>query len=327
MKVLVTGGAGYIGSHVCKALKQAGYTPVVFDNLSHGHKWAVQWGPLFRGDILNKEDLDNVILEYQPSAVIHLAGSIHLRESIEKPDLHYENNVIGSLTLFRAMVKHGIRSLVFSSSAAVYAPPEYLPMDELHPKEPLNPYGRTKWIIEQTLGDFHKAYGLNSASLRYFNAAGADPESEIGEAHDPETHLIPRLLFTAQNKQSHFSLYSDSLDTPDGTAVRDFIHVLDLASAHVKALEWLKTHDSSSAFNVGTGKGHSILEVVKKAEEITKKSIPITLAKRDIAEAPTLIADGTKIKEELGWAPLHSSLEEIIQTAWDWHTKGSLVRR
>lgn len=317
--VLVTGGAGYIGSHVCKALRKEGYLPVTFDNLSHGHEWAVRWGPLFHGDLQNQEDLDMAFSEYKPIAVIHLAGSIHLRESIENPHKHYFNNVVGTLSLLKAMVRHQIHQLVFSSSAAIYAHPQYLPLDEAHPKDPINPYGKTKWMSEQMFEDFFHAHGLKTLCLRYFNAAGADPEGEIGEAHNPETHLIPRVLFTAQKRQPYLTIYSNKLKTPDGTAIRDYVHVSDLATAHVQALGWLQREKRPSAFNLGTGQGYSVLEIVERAKVITGAPIEVVIEGKEFSELPILIADPTKANLELGWTPVHSDLDQIIETAWRWH--------
>lgn len=324
--VLVTGGAGYIGSHVCKALNLAGFTPVTFDNLSHGHEWAVRYGPFFYGDLHNPEDLDQVFAQYQPASVIHMAGSIHLRESIENPSLHYQNNVIGSLALLKAMVKHKVRQIVFSSSAAVYAKPEYLPMDEEHPKDPLNPYGRTKWIVEQIFSDFYRAHGIQSVSLRYFNAAGADPDGEIGESHSPESHLIPLLIFTAEGRRERFTIFNNKLPTPDGTAIRDYVHVTDLAQGHVAALEWLKDNQKPAAFNLGSGSGKSVMEVVEIARQITKEPIPVQIENRLIDELPILVADPTKAKETLGWNPVYSDLETIFQTAHRWHKSHSPLK-
>lgn len=323
--VLVTGGAGYIGSHVCKALKGAGHIPVTFDNLSHGHEWAIRWGPFFHGDLQNPEDLDRVFQTYCPSAVIHMAGSIHLRESIENPTIHYFNNVVGSLSLLKAMVRHDVRKLVFSSSAAVYAPPQYLPMDEEHPKDPLNPYGRTKWIVEQILEDYFKAHGICSASLRYFNAAGADPDGEIGEAHNPESHLIPLLLFAAEGEQSSFTIFNKTLDTFDGTAIRDYVHVTDLAKGHVAALSWLSRNQKTAAFNLGSGLGNSVLEVIEATKKVTGASIQLKIENRQIDELPILIADVKKAHRELGWQPEYSNLEMMIETALHWHRKTPLL--
>lgn len=323
--ILITGGAGYIGSHVCKALKHAGYEPITFDNLSHGHPWAVKWGPLFKGDLHSCDDLDQVFSTYDIQAVIHMAGSIHLRESLTNPFNHYHNNISGTLFLLNAMVKHEIKTLVYSSSAAVYAPPEYIPMDESHPKRPCNPYGKTKWMIEQIIKDFENAHGLNSLALRYFNASGADIEGEIGEAHDPETHLIPRILLTACGKQKVFTLFWDQHNTPDGSAIRDFIHVSDLAEAHVKSMEWILTHKKSDIFNLGTGLGYSVLEVIQKARKITGCEIPVKVLSQKIAESPSLVANSSYAQKNLNWKPKFSDLETILQTAWAWHHKHILV--
>lgn len=325
-EVLVTGGAGYIGSHVCKALKKAGYIPITFDNFSHGHKEAVRFGPLVEGDLCNPLDLDRALHTYQPLAVIHLAGSINLRESLENPFSHYQNNVCGTLSLLNAMVKYSIKNLVYSSSAAVYCIPQYLPIDENHPTEPLNPYGRTKWMAEKICTDFYKAHGLKTFILRYFNAAGADPEGEIGEAHFPETHLIPRIIFTAQKKQSYFTVYNDNHNTPDGTAIRDFIHVADLADAHVLAVQKLLLSNEPLIINLGAGKGYSVKEVLHCAEHITKNSIPIKVINKEIAELPILIADIKRAQKYLQWTPKRSELTTILETAWQWHNSPTLVK-
>lgn len=317
--ILVTGGAGYIGSHVCKSLKSSGYLPVTLDNLSHGHKNFVRYGPLFEGDLQNPEDLDAVFLKYRPKAVIHMASSIHLRESIENPNIYYYNNVIGTLNLLKAMVKHKVLDLIFSSSAAVYAPPLYLPIDENHPKGPLNPYGRTKWIVEQLLEDFHRAYDIKSVSLRYFNAAGSDPEGEIGEAHSPESHLIPLIIMATQGKLEKFSIFSDSLPTFDGTAVRDYVHVSDLAVGHVLALKWLSTNQKSGVFNLGSGAGTSVQEVIEVAKKITGKKFLIERNNQSINETPALIADISQAKKVLGWSPKLSDIKTIFETAINWH--------
>jgi len=325
-KILVTGGAGYIGSHVCKALKNSGFTPITFDNLSHGNEWALKFGPFFHGDLQNFHDLDQAFAKYRPEAVIHLAGSIHLRESIENPHKHYFNNVVGTLSLLNAMVKHQVTRLVYSSSAAVYAPPQYLPLDEKHPKDPINPYGKTKWMTEQIFQDFDRAHGIHTICLRFFNAAGADLEGEIGEAHHPETHLIPRLLFTAQKKQPYFTLYSDQFPTEDGTAIRDYVHVCDLAQGHVLSLDWLEKHQKSETFNLGTGQGYSVLEVLEKAQEVTGLPIEARFEKRKISELPILVADATKVQKELRWEPTHSDLFQILETAWQWHNSSLLIK-
>lgn len=324
--ILVTGGAGYIGSHVCKALREAGYEPVAFDNLSHGHRWAVRFGPFFQGDLKNSDDLNRAFETIKPEAVIHLAGSIHLRESIENPIHYYFNNVLGSLSLLRAMVKHEVTSLVFSSSAAIYADPEYVPLDENHPKLPLNPYGKSKWMVEQMLEDFHAAHGLNGVSLRYFNAAGADLEGEIGEAHNPETHLIPKAILAAQNKGEHLTIYNSKLPTPDGTAIRDYVHVSDLAQGHVSALQWVEKNQRPNAFNLGSGRGYSVKEVIAEVEKITGFSIETKIGKKTVIETPILVADIRKAARELGWNPIYSELSSIIETAWNWHSSPLLAK-
>lgn len=325
MKILVTGGAGYIGSHVCKALKKAGFQPITFDNFSHGHEFAVRWGPFVYGDLQNSEDLEKAFIEYRPEAVIHLAGSIHLRESIENPHKHYYNNVIGTLSLLKAMVKYDVQNLVFSSTAAVYGNPQYLPINEDHPKCPMNPYGRTKWIIEQLLEDFQTAHGINPVVLRYFNAAGADPDCEIGEAHNPETHLIPRVFEVAMKKQPCFWIYSNQLKTPDGTAIRDYVHVTDLAQGHVQAMNWIEKNKKPAIFNLGTGKGYSVLEVIEEAKSVTGCAIEVKIDNRNLAESPALIADPSFAIDELGWAPVHSDLRQILKTAWNWHTAPAFI--
>jgi len=284
-------------------------------------KRAVSFGPLFQGDLLNASDLDEAFSTYQPEAVIHLAGRIDLRESIERPYIHYQSNVMGSLSLFNMMEKHGIQNLVFSSSASVYAPPERLPIREDDAKGPLNPYGKTKWMIEQALEDFP----FHTVSLRYFNAAGASSEGEIGEDHSPETHLIPSLILSAQKKRGPFTLYSSDLNTPDGTAIRDYVHVSDLSAAHVNALDWLKHKPQSEVFNLGTGMGHSILDVIREVERVSGTPIEMVEKKRELKELPVLIADPTKAEKELGWRATHSSLPEIIETAYSWHTAKTLA--
>lgn len=313
-RIVVTGGAGYIGSHVCKALKQAGYEPIAFDNLSHGHLLAVRYGPFVLGDLACEADLDQLFSNYQPDAVIHLAGSVDLRESIENPAKHYENNVMGSLRLFHAMKKHSIAKLIYSSSAAVYAPCNEL-LSEEHPKNPLNPYGQTKWITEKLIEE----YKFDAIIFRFFNAAGADPAGEIGEAHTPETHLIPRAIFAAQNREP-LPLYAHNLPTPDGTAVRDYIHVSDLAQGHIKGLKWLEQNKGVTPFNLGTGHGYSVFEVIAEVEKISGVKIELIKGSQAISEAPSLIADASKAKEQLSWKPEFCDLSSIVNTAWQWHS-------
>ncbi len=313
--VLVTGGAGYIGSHVCKALKEAGYLPVVFDNLSGGHISAVQWGPLIMGDILDGIALDSAFAEHQPAGVIHLAGLIEVRASMKNPESFYKVNVGGTLALAEAMVRNGVRSIVFSSSAAVYGHPRETPISEDHHKLPVSPYGHTKWMAEQILADMAKAHDLSVMSLRYFNAAGADPEGEIGEAHNPETHLIPLALLTALKKRSRFTINGD------GSIIRDFIHVTDLADAHVKALEWTRQNAGSLPINLGTSQGSSIQDVLEKASQIAGVDFPIEMGPANPLDPPILVADSKRAREVLGWAPRLSDLSTILQTAWEWHKR------
>jgi len=324
-KILVVGGAGYIGSHVCKALKKKGIVPVVFDNFSKGHQWAVRYGPFIRGDLLCQEALDRAFTKYEPDGVIHLASLINLRESFENPYSHYINNVVGTLNLLKSMVNHRVYNLVFSSSAAVYAPPKHLPLDENHPLGNLSPYGSTKAICEQMIRDFCNSHDLKAICLRYFNAAGADPDGELGEAHQPETHVIPRLLFTAQRKQSHFTIYHSNYPTPDKTAIRDYIHVCDLATGHLLALKHLPQVEGMEPINLGTGQGHSILELIKQAEAITGVSIPVKKEDQQTSESPILVANPAKAKNLLGFEPKFSDLGMILETAWRWHNTPLLV--
>ena len=269
--ILVTGGAGYIGSHTCKALSHAGYTPVTYDNLVYGHRWAVKWGPLEIGDISDRDRLDEVIRVYQPEGVIHFAAYAYVGESVKKPAKYYRNNVAGTLTLLESMHANGVNKIVFSSSCATYGVPEKTPISEEEPQFPVNPYGASKLMVEQMLKDFDSAYGIHFFSLRYFNAAGADLDTEIGESHDPETHLIPLILDAAIGRSSHVQIYGNDYGTPDGTCIRDYIHVVDLANAHIYALDYLRAHNDSQVVNLGVGIGHSVKEVINTAELVTNK--------------------------------------------------------
>lgn len=324
--VLVVGGAGYIGSHVSKELLRCGYIPVVFDNLCHGHRWAVRYGPLFCGDLDDRESLCAAFEEYTPCAVVHLASHIHVRESVENPYKYYHTNLCGTLNLLHVMARYGVRPLVFSSTASVYGEPNYLPIDELHPQMPLNPYGKSKWMVEQLLEDFQRAHGLQFLVLRYFNAAGADPSGEIGEAHSPETHLIPLVIQTAMKIRPFLTVYGTDHPTPDGTAIRDYVHVTDLARAHIAGIHWLLRGGEPLALNLGTGKGYSIREVISSVERLCGQQVPLQFAPRSPADPPILIADASKAQELLDWTPLHSSLDQIIQSAWDWHQLRLVVR-
>ncbi len=319
--ILVTGGAGYIGSHTCKRLSQAGYTPIAYDSLVNGHPWAVQWGPLEVGDICDRERLDQVIEEYQPEAVVHFAAFAYVGESVQHPAKYYRNNVMGSLTLLEAMVAHGIDKMVFSSTCATYGMPEEMPIVEATIQCPVNPYGYTKLAVEGMLKNFAAAYGMSSTCLRYFNAAGADPDNQIGEDHDPETHLIPLVLDAAIGRRESITVFGDDYPTPDGSCIRDYIHVMDLADAHLLALQKLEQGSGSNVFNLGNGKGFSVFDVVKVAQQVTGKEIKVDLGPRREGDPAQLVADASKAFNDLGWSPQLHQLETIIETAWRWTLK------
>ena len=318
---LVTGGAGYIGSHACKALAQAGYTPVAYDNLVYGHREAVRWGPLEVGDIADRERLDAVIEQYRPEAVMHFAAYAYVGESVQDPAKYYRNNVAGTLTLLEALVHHCIGRIVFSSTCATYGIPERTPIDEDHPQHPINPYGATKLMIERMLQDFDAAYGLRSVSLRYFNAAGADPDGEIGEDHDPETHLIPLALQAALGQCEALQIFGTDYPTPDGSCIRDYIHVTDLAQAHVLALDYLANGGATTALNLGTGHGHSVLEVIEAARSVSGREILTRLVDRRPGDPPVLTAAADKARSLLSWQPRHTDLAEMLRHAWNWHSR------
>ncbi|WP_295583254.1 UDP-glucose 4-epimerase GalE [uncultured Lamprocystis sp.] len=320
MNILVTGGAGYIGSHACKALAQEGYTPVSYDNLVYGHRWAVRWGPLEEGDIADRVRLDAVIQRYRPAAVMHFAAYAYVGESVQNPGKYYRNNVAGSLTLLEALRDRGIDKLIFSSTCATYGVPEQTPIDDQHPQRPINPYGASNLMIERMLGDFDTAHGLKSIVLRYFNAAGADPEAEIGEAHDPETHLIPLVLDAAAGQRPAVTVHGDDYATPDGTCIRDYIHVTDLAQAHVLALQALEQGAESTAYNLGNGQGFSVHEVIEQAKSVTGKRIPVEIGPRRPGDPARLVGDASRIRRALGWQPEYADLASILATAWRWHT-------
>ncbi len=315
MTILVTGGAGYIGSHVCKALKEDGFEPVVYDNLSNGHEWAVKWGPLVKGDISDNVALDAVFTKYNPKGVIHLASYIDVKESMENPQKYHHNNVEGTRHLLEAMIRHQVDKIVFSSSAAVYGHPEKTPITEDCAGQPINEYGKTKWLAEQLISDKQ----LNSVSLRYFNAAGADASHGIGEAHKHETHLIPVTILAAlQNKP--IKIFGTDHPTADGTPIRDYIHVSDLAEAHVLALKWLIDGGTKISLNLGSGKGYSVKEII---DAIEQKVGPIAreITPRNPYDPPVLVADITLAQKILGWTPQKSDLATIISSALDWHKR------
>lgn len=321
MNILVTGGAGYIGSHVCKALSRSGYTPIAYDNLIHGHPQAVRWGPLEIGDIADRERLDAVLNQYNPAAVMHFAAYAYVGESVVNPGKYYRNNVAGTLTLLEALRDRKIQRLIFSSSCATYGIPDTIPIPETHPQRPINPYGMSKLMIENMLWDFDRAHGLRSIILRYFNAAGADPDGDIGESHDPETHLIPLILDVAAGRLEAITVHGDNYNTPDGTCIRDFIHVTDLADAHILALNSLMLGSETKAYNVGGGRGFSVNEVIGAAETIANCKIPRKIGLRRGGDPENLQGNTHLIMAELGWRPQLSSLTEIIRTAWEWNNK------
>lgn len=319
MDILVTGGAGYVGSHTCKKLAEKGYHPITYDNLSQGYEHNVRWGHLEIGDINDIENLTSVLMKYKPSAVIHFAASAYAGESTRKPLLYYFNNVRGTLSLLDAMQKIGINQLIFSSSCATYGVPKQIPISEEHPQVPISPYGRSKHMIEQILADCNDSHGLKYIALRYFNAAGADSEGLIGEEHDPEPHLIPRVLMVAAGKIPHFDVYGDDYDTPDGTCIRDYVHVSDLADAHVNALEELKGKNNAKAINLGSNQGgSSVLKILQTAEHITGKNIPYHIGPRRHGDPSQLVADSSLASRVLGWDPQRSDLNTIVSNAWEW---------
>ncbi len=317
--ILVTGGAGYIGSHTCKALSKAGYLPVVYDNLSTGHAYAVKWGPFVHGDLADKAKLKAAIASFNPVAVLHFAADALVVESMFKPAKYYRNNVAGTLSLLEAMCEANLKALVFSSTCATYGELQFAPMTEAHPQVPINPYGRTKWIAEQMMAEFDTAYGLKTVALRYFNAAGADLDTEIGENHTPESHLIPIAIQTALGMRPQMKIYGTDFPTRDGSAIRDYIHVQDLAFAHVLALQFLLEHKTSDQFNLGTGSGTSVLEIVRAVESFCCKELPVHLESKRAGEPPILTASAEKATRVLGWTPHYSDLPTIIESAWKWH--------
>ena len=318
-KVLITGGAGYIGSHTNKALYLDGYDTLVLDNLVYGHSEFVKWGSLILGDLADREQLRLAFRHFDIQAVMHFAAFAYVSESMAKPNRYYHNNVINTLKLLDVMLEFGVKDIVFSSSCATYGIPQKLPISEYHPQNPVNPYGRTKLIMENILADYASAYGLRYVSLRYFNAAGADPETEIGEQHEPETHLIPLVLDAAKGRLDTIQIFGTDYETSDGTCIRDYIHVSDLAQAHVLALQHLQNTGKSKAFNLGNGSGFSVREVIECAKQVTCKEIPVQESPRRSGDPPILVADASRAISDLGWSPKYCNLKDIIDTAWKWH--------
>ena len=319
--ILVTGGAGYVGSHACKTLAEAGYQPVVFDNLSRGHREAVRWGPLIEGDLHDTARVVAALQDHGVTGVMHFAAFAYVGESVGEPEIYYRNNVGGTLALLEAMRRVGVSTIVFSSTCAVYGSPERLPIAETTAKAPLNPYGETKLAIERALHWYAGAYGLRFAALRYFNAAGADPAGEIGEDHNPETHLIPRVLRAALGTGEPVEVYGTDYATPDGTAIRDYIHVTDLGDAHVRALGYLGAAGENGAMNLGTGQGCSVRQVIAAVERVTGRPVPFRESARRPGDPPELVADPALARTRLGWQPRHSDLDTIIRTALAWERR------
>ncbi len=319
MAILVTGGAGYIGSHAVRALKKSGFETLVLDNLIYGHADFVQPDELLKGDLEDRQFLDQVFQNHPIEAVLHFAAYAYVGESVANPSKYYHNNVGCTLNLLDTMVKYHVRHFIFSSTCATYGEPLSIPIDENHSQRPINPYGRSKFMVEQILDDYDKAYYIKSVRLRYFNAAGADPEGGIGEDHVPETHLIPLTLDVAINQRPHISIFGTDYPTRDGTCIRDYIHVTDLADAHVLGLQYLKQGGKTDVFNLGNGNGFSVKEVIDVAREVTGKEILAIEAERRAGDPAELVGSSKKIKEILGWSPKYTELKTIIETAWQWH--------
>lgn len=321
MNVLVTGGAGYIGSHTCKALAANSYRPIVLDNLTYGHEDAVKWGPLIKGDISNSALLDQVFTDYSIDLVLHFAAYAYVGESVADPEKYYQNNVAGTLSLLGAMRRRKINKIVFSSTCATYGIPAALPITEETPQNPINPYGYTKLVVENIFRDYQHAYGLNWCVLRYFNAAGCDPEGDLGERHDPETHAIPLAIAAALGTGQSFKVMGIDYDTHDGTAIRDYIHVSDLADAHVKAAQYLINGGQSLAFNLATGQGTSVKEILAAVQAATGRAVPHENVPRRAGDPPSLYAQATLAKQKLGWQPKFMDIKETVKTATNWFSK------
>lgn len=322
LKILVVGGAGYIGSHMVKMLGSFGCQVTTLDNLSAGHRDAVVCGDFVQGDIADRPLLDNLLAQGF-DGVMHFASFIQVGESVQHPDKYYQNNVVNTLNLLDAMHAAGVKRFIFSSTAATFGEPLYSPIDEAHPQKPINPYGRTKWMVEQALADYDLAYGLKSVCLRYFNAAGADPEGQLGERHDPETHLIPLVLQAASGRRASISVFGRDYDTPDGTCIRDYIHIQDLCKAHWLALQSLISGGASQAYNLGNGNGFSVQEVIDVAERVTGRKITVVDGPRRSGDPARLVADAALARTRLGWTPEFADLATLIEHAWRWETRAS----
>ena len=325
--VLVTGGAGYIGAHACKLLAARGVQPVTVDNLSTGRAEAVKYGPLVQADLTDRAALDAAFAQYRPAAVMHFAAFSLVGEAMADPGKYWRNNVMGSLTLAEAALAAGCRDIVFSSTCATYGEHDGVTLDEDTPQRPLNAYGSSKLAVEQILRDLGASHGLNAVIFRYFNVAGADPEAEVGEAHDPETHLIPVLLQATCGQRPELVIHGDDYATPDGTCIRDYVHVMDLVEAHVLGLDWLAAGKGARVFNLGTGTGFSVREVIDAAQRVTGRRVPHRIGPRRAGDATRLVSGSRRAAEELGWAPQRSTPEAMIGDAWRWHQSGGFHRR
>ncbi|MCV2882047.1 UDP-glucose 4-epimerase GalE [Actibacterium sp. XHP0104] len=324
--ILVTGGAGYIGSHACKVLRKAGYTPVTYDNLSTGWADAVKFGPFEQGDLMDRARLDEVFAKHKPAAVMHFAAFSQVGEAMREPGKYWRNNVAGSLTLIEAAVEAGCLNFVFSSTCATYGDQDGVVLDENSAQMPLNAYGASKRAIEDILHDFQASHGLQSVIFRYFNVAGADPDAEVGEFHQPETHLIPLMLDAIDGKRPALTVFGTDYPTPDGTCIRDYVHVMDLVDAHVLGVKWLTDGKGSRAFNLGTGTGFSVREVIDHSRSVTNREVPFEIGPRREGDAVCLVSGSSRAKTELGWTPQRSTLEIMIADAWRWHQTGHYDR-
>jgi UDP-glucose-4-epimerase GalE len=325
--ILVTGGAGYIGSHTAKRLANSGFQPIVLDNLSAGHRWAVKWGPLVEGDVSDEALVRRLIDKHNIEAVVHFAANAYVGESMEQPRKYFKNNVVNSLGLLHTLIECGVDKVVFSSTCATYGDPNQLPIDEDHPQRPVSPYGESKLFIEKTLRWYGEAYNLRSVCLRYFNAAGADADGELGECHNPETHLIPLVIDAAMELRPCATIFGTDYATDDGTAVRDYIHVSDLADAHVRALRYLFKGGESAAINLGTGQGRSVREVIGAVSKVSRRSVPVSERPRRAGDPAVLVADAARARTLLGWIPRYTQLDEIVHTAWAWHARREFARK